>query len=49
MSLHFFTVPALQPDTMQAELNAFLSRERVLDTRPDFIAEGVARTPPHVA
>lgn len=40
MTLHFFTVPALQPDAMQIELNAFLSRERVLAVRREFITDG---------
>jgi hypothetical protein len=47
--MHFFTVPALQPEAMQTELNTFLSRERVLATRREFMADDVTRTLIHVA
>jgi len=42
MSLHFFFVPAARPATAQDELNAFLTRERVLTITRDFVADGAA-------
>lgn len=41
MSFHFFTVPITNPEAAQAELNAFLARERVLNVQRHFVAEGV--------
>lgn len=49
MSLHFFTLPTLQPAAVQGELNVLLSREKVQALRREFIADGITRTPPHVA
>ena len=41
MSFHFFIVPITYPEAAQAELNAFLARERVLNVQRQFVAEGV--------
>jgi superfamily II DNA helicase RecQ len=40
MSLHFFFVPAARPSLAQAELNSFLSQERVLTLTREFVADG---------
>jgi hypothetical protein len=45
----FFIAAALQLDAMQIAQIVFLSRERVLAAQYEFIADGITRTPPHVA
>ena len=40
MSLHCFTIPALQPEPAQSELNAFLARGQVVGVQRAFVADG---------
>lgn len=42
MRLKFFTVPALSPDTAEAELNRFLGAHRIAHLERQFIADGAA-------
>lgn len=39
MPLHFFFVPARQPEPAQSELNAFLAGHRVLAVRKEWLPE----------
>ncbi len=41
MSLHCFSIPALQPEPAQSELNAFLATERVVSVRRELVADGI--------
>jgi hypothetical protein len=40
MSLHFFSIPALQPQMAQDEFNAFCAAHRVLQVERQFVAAG---------
>jgi hypothetical protein len=42
MTLHCFTIPALQPEPAQSELNAFLAQARVVAVHRHFVADGAA-------
>jgi superfamily II DNA helicase RecQ len=42
MSLHFFAVPALQPEPAQSELNSFLAQGRVVNVQRHLVADGAA-------